>query len=262
MEKISVVIPCYNDESFLMKVYKDLCKALKSLPVSYEFIFIDNGSRDHTLSILRKVAEDDYNCNYLSLKKNVSKMEVVFLGAKLSTGEYICFIDCYHPASLLPLFYQDLKQSHCHIVGGEVISNTSNRNGKRQTYFKMARAILFKDVLNSDNLTAFCDRFYNHTNVQWIQYIELEHVESLWKNKFISLQKQTCNSALLFSCIISICFFILPALFIYMYDIDTLLSCVVSYITGIVILLFMRKHKQKLNLHGKENIKETTFYSK
>lgn len=261
MEKISVVIPCYNDEAVLMKIYKDLGKVLKSLPTSYELIFIDNGSRDHTLSILRKIAEEDYNCNYLSLSKNVSKMEAVFLGAKLSTGKYIVFIDCYHPASLVLSFYEALQQ-HCHFVGGEVVNNPTKKSGKRQPYFKMAYANIFKDVLQTDNLTAFCDRFYNHTYIYWIQYKELEHVESRWENTFISFQKKTCNSMIIFPCVIILCFIILPMLLVSYYEFNIIYACLLSFIIGIVILFMMKKYKQKLDFHGQDNIKESTFYNK
>lgn len=260
MEKISVVIPCYNDEAVLMKIYKDLGKVLKSLPTSYELIFIDNGSRDHTLSILRKIAEEDYNCNYLSLSKNVSKMEAVFLGAKLSTGKYIVFIDCYHPASLVLSFYEALQQ-HCHFVGGEVVNNPTKKSGKRQPYFKMAYANIFKDVLQTDNLTAFCDRFYNHTDIYWIQYKELEHVESRWET-FISFQKKTCNSMIIFPCVIILCFIILPMLLVSYYEFNIIYACLLSFIIGIVILFMMKKYKQKLDFHGQDNIKESTFYNK
>jgi len=262
MEKISVVIPCYNDETVLVKIYKDLSKALKSLPTSYEFIFIDNGSRDHTLTILRTIAEKDYNCNYLSLSKNVSKMEAVFLGAKLSTGKYIGFLDCHHPAYLIPSFYEALQQQHRQFVGGEVVNTATKKSGKRQPYFKMAYASLFEDIIKTDNLTLFCDCFYNHSDVYWIPYKELEHVESPWENKFGYFHNHTCSFIILIVCIVSLCFIALPLLFITYYESDTLSACIFSFILGILILLFMRRRKQKLSFHGKKNIKESTFYSK
>lgn len=254
-----MIIPCYNNEIVLVKVYKELSKALKSLPVSYEFIFIDNGSRDNTLTLLRQIAEEDYNCNFLSLSHNVSKMEAVFIGAKLSTGEYIGFMDCYHPSKLIPSFFHALNSSDFTFVGGEVLND--NKNRKKQIYFKMACTSLFKDIFLHDNLKAFCDRFYHHKEIHWIPYRELEHVESPWENrfKFIEFQKYTIQHPLLTPVLLVIGFIILPLFLILFYDLKILLFYLLSIVIIILLFIYFIKRRQKFIPHGEDNIKESTF---
>lgn len=255
-----MVIPCYNDAAVLMNVYKDLSKVLKSLPASYEFVFIDNASRDDTLSILRKLADDDYNCNYLSLSRNVSKMEALFIGAKHSTGEYICFTDCYHPSYLIRSFFEALQKKHYLFIGGEAINDINKKNGKRQTYYKMMNAELMTQILITDNLSAFCDLFYNHSAIHWLRYKELEHVEYSWENKFFSFHRYALFDFLIIRAAIVICLVILPLGLVTIYDRHILFPYLAVLIMIILIVFMVKKRKQRI-FHGQDNIKERKFYS-
>lgn len=260
MEKISMVISCYNDAAALMNVYKDISKTLKSLPASYEFIFIDNSSRDNTLPVLRKLADDDYNCNYLSLSRNVSRIEASFIGAKHSTGEYICFMDCYHPSSLIPAFFEALQTKQHYFIGGEAINDDQKKTGKRQLYYKMMDANIIKEILNTNDIGAFSDLFYNHNEIYWLQYKELEHLEYPWENNFIFFHKYTLNDYLILRIAIVICFVLLPLILVTVYDKSMLLPYLVI-LTVLVLLFFIIKKRKHRVFHGQTHIKESKFYT-
>ena len=82
MDKISVVIPCHNDVKIIRKIYMDVVRELKKLPISYELLFIDNASKDNSTSILRLLSEQDYACHYVSLNQRVTPGSAMFLGSQ------------------------------------------------------------------------------------------------------------------------------------------------------------------------------------
>lgn len=102
MDKISVIIPCHNNAGALRRVYTDVLREVKKLPVSYELLFIDNASRDGSSAILRLLSQQDYACHYVSLNHRVTPVSAIFLGAQLSNGDFLMLTDTRHPAYLIP----------------------------------------------------------------------------------------------------------------------------------------------------------------
>lgn len=135
MDKISVVIPCHNDVKIIRKIYMDVVRELKKLPVSYELLFIDNASKDNSTSILRLLSEQDYACHYVSLNHRVTPVSAIFLGSQLSNGNLLMLMDSRHPAYLIPEFYQALYgRAQC--AGGDRI--TSGSHMRKQPFFQNA----------------------------------------------------------------------------------------------------------------------------
>lgn len=124
MDKISVIIPCHNNAGALRRVYTDVLREVKKLPVSYELLFIDNASRDGSSAILRLLSQQDYACHYVSLNHRVTPVSAIFLGAQLSNGDFLMLTDTRHPAYLIPELYRTLcGRTQC--CGGDLI--TGNR---------------------------------------------------------------------------------------------------------------------------------------
>ncbi len=100
---LSIVVPCYHEEEMLPLFYAELMKQLQTLPIRYEIIFIDDGSRDHTLSVMKTLAEKDSGVRYLSFSRNFGKESAMFAGLTKSTGDYVVLMDCdlQDPPSLL-----------------------------------------------------------------------------------------------------------------------------------------------------------------
>lgn len=95
MDKISVIIPCHNNAGALRRVYTDVLREVKKLPVSYELLFIDNASRDGSSAILRLLSQQDYACHYVSLNHRVTPVSAIFLGAQLSNGDFLMLTDTW-----------------------------------------------------------------------------------------------------------------------------------------------------------------------
>ncbi len=113
MNKISIIVPCYNEEEVLTSFYQETLSAVTSIPdVSYEFLFIDDGSKDHTLEILKLLCYKDQNCRYFSFSRNFGKEAAMYAGLKHASGDYCVIMDAdlQHPPKLLAPMYQALTQ--------------------------------------------------------------------------------------------------------------------------------------------------------
>lgn len=113
MNKISIIVPCYNEEEILPAFYAETQKAIEAIPdTAWEFIFIDDGSKDHTLDILRLFSYQDSRCQYLSFSRNFGKEAAMYAGLSHACGDYCVIMDAdlQHPPALLSPMYQALQQ--------------------------------------------------------------------------------------------------------------------------------------------------------
>jgi len=89
---ISVVVPAFNEEESLEKFYSVLVSSLVKLG-SYEIIFVDDGSTDSSLALMKKIAAKDKKVRIFSFRKNQGKSEALTLGFKMAKGDYIVTLD-------------------------------------------------------------------------------------------------------------------------------------------------------------------------
>ena len=105
MKKISLVIPCYNEEESLKYLYKELEKVTGEMPYfDFEYIFVDDGSKDKTLERLKELATYDSKTTYISFSRNFGKEAAMYAGLCNATGDYVAIMDAdlQDPPSLLP----------------------------------------------------------------------------------------------------------------------------------------------------------------
>ena len=93
-EKISIVVPCYNEQESLPHFYKEVSKISKEMKeVDFEFLFVNDGSKDKTLSILRDLSKKDKRVRYLSFSRNFGKEAGMYAGLSAVTGDYAAIMD-------------------------------------------------------------------------------------------------------------------------------------------------------------------------
>ena len=94
MDKISIVVPCYNEEEALPFFYKEITEISKKMDyVNFEYIFINDGSKDKTLECLRQLAKSDKRVRYISFSRNFGKEAAMYAGLKAVTGDYVAVMD-------------------------------------------------------------------------------------------------------------------------------------------------------------------------
>ena len=120
MEKISIIVPCYNEEEALPHFYSEIDKISKKMKnVDFEFMFVNDGSRDNTLEEFRKLAKKDKRVRYISFSRNFGKEAAMYAGLENATGDYLTVMDAdlQDPPALLPDMYNYIKNDDYDCVG-------------------------------------------------------------------------------------------------------------------------------------------------
>ena len=121
MEKISVIVSCYNEEEALPLFYEEIVKVAKKMnkKVDFEFLFVNDGSKDKTLEILRSLAKKDKRVRYISFSRNFGKEAAMYAGLENSTGDYVTLMDAdlQDPPALLPEMFDLIKNDGYDSVG-------------------------------------------------------------------------------------------------------------------------------------------------
>jgi len=108
LPKISIVVPCYNEEESIPLFLEQVTQVLSDIPdVLFEYLFVDDGSIDNTLLTLRRLSSDDKNVRYVSFSRNFGKEAALLAGLETVSGDYVAVMDAdlQDPPELLPQMY-------------------------------------------------------------------------------------------------------------------------------------------------------------
>ena len=127
MKKVlSVVVSVYNEEQALPAFYETTRPILESLPWDYELLFVDDGSRDRSLSILEKMAEENSRVKVISFSRNFGHEAAMIAGVDRASGDGVVCMDAdlQHPPECLPKIVEKLEQG-CGVISMVRTRNTS-----------------------------------------------------------------------------------------------------------------------------------------
>ena len=119
-EKISVIVSCYNEEETIPYFYEEITKAAKKMnEVDFEFMFVNDGSKDKTLKLIKDLAKKDKRVRFISFSRNFGKEAAMFAGLENVTGNYITLMDAdlQDPPSMLPEMFKIIKEEKYDSVG-------------------------------------------------------------------------------------------------------------------------------------------------
>lgn len=141
---VDLIVPCYNESDVLELFYKETSHVLDSLP-QYEFhiLFINDGSRDTTLNIIKRLAKQDRRVQYLSLSRNFGKEAAMLAGLKYSKGDCVGFVDAdlQHSPALIPGMLNALEEGY-----DIAAARRTTREGEGR--FKSLCSNLFYKIIN------------------------------------------------------------------------------------------------------------------
>lgn len=102
--KISIIIPCYNEQEAIPYFYREINKISKKINYNFEFIFVNDGSKDNTLLTIKRLSQKDKRIKYIDFSRNFGKEAAMLAGLEYSKGELIAIMDAdlQDPPSLLP----------------------------------------------------------------------------------------------------------------------------------------------------------------
>ncbi|MEY8507524.1 glycosyltransferase family 2 protein [Lachnospiraceae bacterium 42-17] len=154
MSKISVVVPCFNEEEALPVYYREMCKVMKNMSdVEFELLFVDDGSKDATLAFLKGLNETDARCRYLSFSRNFGKEAALYAGLKNAQGDYVATmdVDLQDPPGLLPEMYRILVEEDYDSVATRRSTRTGEpriRSFLSESFYKFINSISKTEIVN------------------------------------------------------------------------------------------------------------------
>ena len=124
--KVSIVVPCYNEEKTVPLFFNEVEK-FKGIH-EFEYLFIDDGSRDNTLQAIKALANDHEYVRFISFSRNFGKEAALYAGLQASTGDLVSVmdVDLQDPPDLLPEMIETIMQSDIYCVG----TRRSTRDGE------------------------------------------------------------------------------------------------------------------------------------
>lgn len=154
MKKITVVIPCLNEAEALPIYYKEMCRVMEEMnEVEFELLFVDDGSSDKTLQIMKELNEHDNRCQYLSFSRNFGKEAAIYAGLGKSQSDYaaIMDVDLQDPPELLPKMYEILKEGNYDSVATKRSTRTGEpkfRSFLSEKFYKFINKISKTEIVN------------------------------------------------------------------------------------------------------------------
>lgn len=115
IKTIDIIVPCYNEEDVLKLFYEESSKVTDNISdYSCRYIFVDDGSRDKTLSILMELSKEHENVKYISFSRNFGKEAAMYAGLDLSTGDYVVIMDAdlQHPPTMIPDMIKGIQEGY------------------------------------------------------------------------------------------------------------------------------------------------------
>lgn len=122
---VSIVVPCYNEESALKIFYEEIVKVSKKLSAAaFEFVFVDDGSNDRTLEEIEKLHKRDQRVKFVSFSRNFGKEAALLAGLEYAKGDYVVTmdVDLQDPPSLLPEMYDAVVSGNYDCAGARRVS--------------------------------------------------------------------------------------------------------------------------------------------
>lgn len=154
MDKISVIVPCYNEEEVIPLLYAELDAISASMSEQeFEFIFVNDGSTDKTLKVIKTLCEQDSRVRFISFSRNFGKEAGVYAGLKKTTGDYVVVMDAdlQDPPYLIKAMYQCVTEEGYDCAGARRI----NRKGESRLRSFLAKH--FYKLINRISETEFVD---------------------------------------------------------------------------------------------------------
>ena len=227
MEKISVVVSCYNEEKALPLFYEEMERVRKQDfegNVDFEYIFVNDGSKDKTLDIIRELRKKDSKVRYVSFSRNFGKESAMFAGLEASNGDYVTLMDAdlQDPPSLLKQMYNAIVNEGYDSVGtrrvtrkGEPpirsicarmfykiinkISNIEMVDGARD--YRLMKRQVVNAIISLKEYNRYSKGLFSFVgfNTKWIEYENVERVAGETKWSFWKLFKYALEGITAFS---------------------------------------------------------------
>jgi len=224
MKKVSVIVPCYNEEESIPLFYKELKKVFEGRKEQLEIIYVNDGSRDNSLEEMKKLAKQDNCVKYIGFSRNFGKEAAMYAGLSKATGDYITImdVDLQDPPTLLPEMIKLIEEEDYDIVGtrrvtrkGEPpirsffarmfyklinkMSNVEMVDGARD--YRLMKRIVVDNILRLEEYNRYSKGLFSFVGfkTKWLEYENVERVAGETKWSFWKLFKYAIEGIVAFT---------------------------------------------------------------
>lgn len=273
MKTIDIIVPCYNEEEVLPLFVKETNAVIDTIPdYRFRYIFINDGSKDKTLEVLKTLASRFLNVKYISFSRNFGKESAMYAGLKNSTADYVIVMDAdlQHPPAMFPQMIQGVEEGNdcCALYRAKQTGESKLRQLVSKIFFsfqnnisdvkmpdgavdyrimsrKMVNAILELSEVQRFSKGIFC---WVGFNTKWIEYQNVERTVGTTKWSMWGLFKYALDGITAFSVtplrFIAVMGFII-SLLSFIYILITLVQTLIfgvdvaGYVTTLCAVLFL-----------------------
>lgn len=153
-KKLTIVVPAYNEEEALPIFYAEASRVEKELPgVEIEYLFIDDGSSDGTLEVLRDLHKKDARVRYVSFSRNFGKEAAIYAGLQNARGDYVAILDAdlQDPPALLPEMLRVIEEEGYDCVGSRRVTRKGEppiRSFFARMFYRIMNKISSADIVD------------------------------------------------------------------------------------------------------------------
>ena len=253
MEKISVIISCYNEEESLPLFYKEMERVRKQdfEDVDFEYIFVNDGSKDKTLEEIKALRKEDKKVRYISFSRNFGKEAAMIAGLEAAEGDYITLMDAdlQDPPSLLRKMYDLIKNEGYDCIGTRRVTRKGEppiRSFFARMFYKIINKMskvemvdgardyrlmtkqMVKAIISMKEYNRYSKGLFSFVgfNTKWIEYENVERVAGETKWSFWKLFKYAIEGITAFSTTPLIISSVIGLLF-----------CIISFLLIVVIII-------------------------
>lgn len=224
-DKISIVVPCYNEEETISLFYKEINKlTTKMIDAIFEILFVDDGSDDNTLKIIKQLYLKDKRIKYLSFSRNFGKEAAMYAGLSNASGDFVTLMDAdlQDPPEMLIEMYNILKNEDY----DQVCTRRFNRRGEpiirsffaRKFYkiinklskvemvdgardFRLMKRCVVDAILSLKEYNRYSKGLFNFVGfkTKWLEYENNRRVAGKSKWNFFSLFRYAIEGIVAFS---------------------------------------------------------------
>ena len=226
MDKISVIVSCYNEEESLPLFYKEMERVRKQdfKNIDFEYIFVNDGSKDKTLQEMKELRKQDKKVRYISFSKNFGKEAAMYAGLEAATGDYITLMDAdlQDPPSLLRKMYDLIKNDGYDCVATRRVTRKGEppiRSFFARVFYKLINKIsdvemvdgardyrlmtkqMVKAIVSMKEYNRYSKGLFSFVgfNTKWLEYENIERVAGETKWSFWKLFKYAIEGITAFS---------------------------------------------------------------
>ena len=151
---LSIVVPCYNEEEATPIFYKTIHEMESELAsVDLEFVFVDDGSRDNTLKVLKELHQQDERVHYVSFSRNFGKEAGIYAGLEKAKGDYVVImdVDLQDPPSMLPQMLSEIESGEYECVSTRRVDRKGEppiRSWFARKFYKIMNKISSADIVD------------------------------------------------------------------------------------------------------------------